>query len=224
MKLYEINFIPTFNHNLIIINEGYSRTYNFDYQGDQVTDPRPKALSLGRWRSGRGNNLMAGINLNYLSQEQIKRLQQNLPRILRNRNLQRRVRTLRSLMPDVFNSAYRTYNKDAVDNVEKGTLRFLKTKKDEPEDLSRTRPQRIVPDIDDKVTPDADIDDKEDQKFRPSREEEPKQKPEQDLDQKEEPDKDEEPDFNNRPTQPKKPETTDASDDTQIDNEDEDTI
>lgn len=135
MKLYEINFIPNCK-NAATLNEGYSRVYDFDYQGNQVTDPRPKALSLGKWKSKRGNDLMAGINLNYLSPEQITRLQQNIQPILRSRNLKKRAQALRHLMPDVFNSAYRTYYKDAVNNVDAGTLKFLSSPKEVDPDTS----------------------------------------------------------------------------------------
>lgn len=128
MKLFEINFDPQ-KHNQLI-TEGYGRTYDFDYHGDQVTDPRPKALTLGKWKSSKGNDLMAGINLNYLSDEQVERLQGNLQTVLRSRNLKTRARVLRHLMPDIFNSAYRTYNKDAVNNVDANTLKFLSVQKD----------------------------------------------------------------------------------------------
>lgn len=124
MKLFELNFVRG-----SLITEGYGRTYDFDYHGDQVTDSRPSVISLGNWTSGRGNNLMAGVNLNYLSPEQKERLQQNLQTVLRSRNLQTRSRTLRRLMPDIFSSAYRTYNKDAVNNVDPGTLKFASVAK-----------------------------------------------------------------------------------------------
>lgn len=124
MKLFELNFVRK-----LLITEGYGRTYDFDYHGDQVTDSRPKVISLGNWISGRGNNLMAGVNLNYLSPEQVERLQKNLQVVLRSRNLQNRSRTLRRLMPDIFSTAYRTYNKDAVNNVDPGTLKFASVAK-----------------------------------------------------------------------------------------------
>lgn len=128
MRLSEIN--KSTAHRNLVIKEGYGRTYDFDYSGDQVTDPRPNVLSLGRWKSPKNNNLMAGINLNYLSDEQISRLQQNLQPILRDRNLQRRARKLRALMPDIFSSAYRTYNRDAINAVDPGTLKFRSVQKD----------------------------------------------------------------------------------------------
>lgn len=160
MKLSELNFKVNPKNTLVVIKEGYLRTYDFDYQGNQVTDPRPKVVSLGRWRSNRGNNLMAGINLNYLSPEQISRLQQNAQRIVRDRNLQRRARTLRALMPDIFNTAYRTYYKDAVDNVEAGTLKFLSARHEkppeDPKDMDAVRPDTAptaTTDADDVVAP-----------------------------------------------------------------------
>lgn len=132
MKLSEVNFNSKYRKLILNkpITEGYSRVYDFDYNGDQVTDPRPKTVSLGRWRSPKGNNLMAGINLNYLSDEQITRLQQNLQPILRDRNLKRRVRKLRALMPDIFNSAYRTYKRDSMQEINPSTLRFISVQKD----------------------------------------------------------------------------------------------
>lgn len=133
MKLSEINFNSKYRK--IIINDklltcGYSRVFDSDYSGDQVTDPRPKAVSLGRWKSPKGNQLMAGINLNYLSDEQITRLQQNLQPILRDRNLKRRVRKLRALMPDIFNGAYRTYKRGEMHEIDPSTLKFVSVQKD----------------------------------------------------------------------------------------------
>lgn len=132
MKLSLVNFIAS-NISRKILNEGYSRRYDFDYTGDEVTDPRPAAVSLGRWRSPRGNQLFAGLNLNYLSDEQITRLQQHLPGILQDRNLKRRVRKLRSLAPDIFNSAYRTYKRDEMHQIDPGVLRFMKIPETPPE-------------------------------------------------------------------------------------------
>lgn len=126
MKLSLINFNYYNNTSNKIFAEGYARVYSHDYTGDQVTDPRPTAVSLGRWRSPKGNQLFAGLNMNYLSDEQISRLQQHLPTILKDRNLKRRVRKLRSLAPDIFHASYRTYKKDEMNNVSPGVLRFAK--------------------------------------------------------------------------------------------------
>lgn len=126
MKLSQLNFDRRNIKRNLLLTCGYARTYDFDYTGKQVTDPRPNALALGRFKSPRRNQLMSGINLNYLSPEQIKRLRQNLPAILKDRNLRRRARKLRAMMPDVFNSAYRTYNRAEINDVDPGTLKFMK--------------------------------------------------------------------------------------------------
>jgi hypothetical protein len=120
MKLYEIN-------NLIC--EGYGRVYTHTYTGDEVHDPRPRSLSLGKFKSSRNNHLMSGVNLNYLTKDQLERLQQNLPSVLKYKNLRQRVSALRSLMPDIFNSAYRTYKRDEMNDIDPGVLKFAKIEK-----------------------------------------------------------------------------------------------
>ena len=116
---------------LLLLTEGYGRTLDSTYHGKQVTDPRPNVLVLGRWVNHKGNKLLCGINLNYLNEEQILRLRTNLANILSDRNLRRRVRAIRSVMPDVFNSAYRTYTASAVNIIKPGTLKFFKPKGEE---------------------------------------------------------------------------------------------
>jgi len=143
MKLFELNYNKSNKVLKAILSEGYGRVYDFDYTGDVVNDPKPSALSLGRFISPRRNQLMAGINLNYLSPQQITRLQQNLPTILKNRNLRKRARLLRAMMPDIFNSAYRTYKRSEVNNVDPNTLKFIKPQPGEVE-----QPQKPAPDYD----------------------------------------------------------------------------
>lgn len=141
MKLSQINFHKSVNNKNI--HEGYGRVYDFGYTGDVVNDPKPSALSLGRFISPKNNQLMAGVNLNYLSPEQIKRLRQNLPNILKHKNLRKRARTLRAMMPDIFNSAYRTYKRSEINNVDPKTLKFLDS---EPGDVKQ--PPKPAPDFD----------------------------------------------------------------------------
>ena len=169
MKLHELNIIPKFK-NLILRTQklltcGYSRVYEFDYQGDEVTDTRPKVVSLGRWKSPKGNNLLAGINLNYLSDEQINRLQRNLQSILRDRNLRRRVRKLRSLMPDIFHASYRTYYRDGMQEILPSTLRFISVPKD-PEKVD-TAVSTDVPRPDSAPNSSIDADDVEAPQYDP---------------------------------------------------------
>lgn len=173
MKLSEINYNKLKKSYRLIIAEGYGRVYNFDYTGDVVNDPKPSALSLGRFISPRKNQLMAGINLNYLSPQQITRLQQNLPTILKNRNLRKRARMLRAMMPDIFNSAYRTYKRSEVNNVDPKTLRFIKA---EPGSIEQ--PPKPAPDYDPPKPSTVDADKQpEAEEPIPDQDEEPLRKP-----------------------------------------------
>ncbi len=109
------------------ITEGYGRTYEFPYEKFS-TDPRPRLLLLGKYRHPSTKNvLLGGINLNYLNDEQLKTLRQNLKTILQPKNLQLRYWRGRRLLPEVFDSktgAYRTYDVDYVGSVTKDTLTF----------------------------------------------------------------------------------------------------
>lgn len=108
------------------ITEGYGRTYEFPYEKFN-TDPRPRLLLLGKYRHPSTRNiLLGGINLNYLNDDQLKSLRQNLKTILQPKNLQLRYWRGRRLLPDIFNSdgAYRTYDVDYVGSVTKDTLTF----------------------------------------------------------------------------------------------------
>jgi hypothetical protein len=112
-----------------ILLEGYGRVLDLDYPRWK-TDPDPRILLLGRWRDPRtGRRKIGGINLNYLSQNQIDKLRYYLPEILSNKNLMARYYAGRELVPDVFMSFYRDY----YDNMEpqgasisgRSTLKFL---------------------------------------------------------------------------------------------------
>jgi len=130
-----------------LIQEGYGRTYDIDYDNYHV-DPTPDVLSLGRWRSSRGNHLLGGINLNYLTPNQIDRLRRSLSTILRPRTLKQRVQILRRMAPDVFDTAYRTYNRQYINVIDQGTLRFYSPKEEEP---GRERPARMPRDTADRI-------------------------------------------------------------------------
>ena len=117
-----------------LLCEGYGRTHKASYAGWQ-NDPKPYILILGRWRNpNTGNNLVGGINLNYLSDAEIEHLQKVLQRILGgSKDLRGRYWRGRSLLPSVFNRAYRTYRQDLINAVTPGTLRYLKPDGSEPE-------------------------------------------------------------------------------------------
>lgn len=118
--------------------DGYGRVVNMDYSHFNV-DPRPDVLSLGKWRNHLGNLLVCGINLHYLSDDEILRVRKALPQILSDRNLRRRVRALRSALPDVFNKSYRTYRADRANIITKGTLKFYTSKQQERDAAKATK-------------------------------------------------------------------------------------
>ena len=124
-----------------ILTEGYGRTYGFGYDRFKV-DPQPNVLLLGRWRHpSTRNTLVGGINLNYLNELEIERLRKSLSDILRSsRNLKARYWTGQSLVPDIFDKAYRTYDSKFVHAITPGTLR-LWSKRAEQEKLRRDKEQ-----------------------------------------------------------------------------------
>jgi hypothetical protein len=125
-----------------VLCEGYGRTYEFGYDNFNI-DPRPSVLALGRWVNHKGTKLLCGINLNYLSDDQVSDLQKNLQVILGDRNLKRRVRKLRSIVPQIFDRAYRTYNQDHVRIIAPGTLKFFREPK--PQDLAEPTTKAVTP-------------------------------------------------------------------------------
>jgi len=126
----------------LVLCEGYGRRYDLSYDRFNI-DPRPNVLALGRWVNHRGTKLLCGINLNYLSDDQVVDLQKNLPTILGDRNLRRRVRKLRGLAPQIFDRAYRTYDQDHVRIIAPGTLKFFREPK--PQDIKDPLTKAVTP-------------------------------------------------------------------------------
>ena len=128
MKLLTLETTDSLYHPSGVMLEGYGRKYDFNYDNYQV-DPRPSVLILGHWRHPRTRNqLVAGVNLNYLTDVEIEQLRRTLPQILKSRNLKDRYWAGRQLLPSVFNDNYRTYDKKFVHAVTPGTLRFWSKK------------------------------------------------------------------------------------------------
>lgn len=105
--------------------------YNFDYD-EWENDPRPNILYLGEYKNkNTRNTLVGGINLNYLTKQQIRKLRNFI--INRHRDigpvpekelfgttLREAARTIRGLFPDVFDRAYRTYDKSEIGKLVSG--------------------------------------------------------------------------------------------------------
>lgn len=131
---------------LHVLCEGYGRRYDMAYDNFNI-DPRPSVLALGRWVNHKGTKLLCGVNLNYLSDDQVLELQKNLQVILSDRNLRRRVRRLRSTMPQIFDRAYRTYNQEHVRIISPGTLKFFREPVPQAIKEPTTKAVELKPDI-----------------------------------------------------------------------------
>lgn len=105
--------------------EGYGRVQDIGYTHWR-NDPDPNVLVLGSFiHPTSRNQLMAGINLNYLTKRQVDKLRYYLPEILKNRNLYMRYWIGKRLLPDIFEPFYRYYRHDRITSKTAGTLRFL---------------------------------------------------------------------------------------------------
>jgi hypothetical protein len=109
-------------YSIPICEDGEGPRWSFDYQNFK-TDPAPDILMLGAYRHpNTGNNLVGGINLHYLSKQQIDKLAMELPNIMKAGNLYGRYQVGRRRLPDIFNSFYRTYNAEYIGGVNQGVL------------------------------------------------------------------------------------------------------
>jgi hypothetical protein len=120
----------TFLDPIPICEDGEGPVWKFPYSSYKH-DPEPKILLLGSFRSTAGNNLVGGINLNYLDKNQRDTLANVLPQIMASGNLYSRYHLGKRLLPDIFKNFYRTYNAENIRGVEKDILYpkygFMKT-------------------------------------------------------------------------------------------------
>jgi hypothetical protein len=97
------------------LRKGVYPRSQFSYSNYNV-DPRPDILKLGAWRHPKTKNvLLGGVNLNYLSSGQIKRLKKIARRIFSHRTLRDRYGHLKRRLPDIAHY-YRTYDEDYISN------------------------------------------------------------------------------------------------------------
>jgi len=130
----------------VILEAGYGRVFDFDYDKFRV-DRRPKVLVLGRWRHpGTGNTLVCGINLNYLSSDELIALRKALGSILSKRRLKDRYWEGMRLLPKIFKNYYRTYNQNEIDNISKETLRKWPGEKAREKEERAKRWREMTPD------------------------------------------------------------------------------
>lgn len=99
-----------------LLSEANPRVASFRYANYDV-DPRPRVLVMGKYSPPTtGNELIAGINLNYLSQGQISRLAKASDKVFGDGSLKIRYRRLSRLLPDIA-QYYRTYNAEHINMI-----------------------------------------------------------------------------------------------------------
>ena len=108
---------------VFVLEDEEGPRWKFGYNGKRVTDPAPDILLLGAYRHpSTGNNLVGGVNLNYITPEQRDQIARALPEIMRPNNLKGRYHAGKRLVPDVFSNYYRTYNSDFIRGVQKDVM------------------------------------------------------------------------------------------------------
>lgn len=137
------------NDNLYI--EESSDIYRFSYDRAKH-DPRPRVLILGQWQNpDTGNNLVGGLNLNYLSNDEIKIVQKIIDRITKYNNLKSRYWAGRNLIPSIWRKSYRTYDKNFIGSAMKADFT------PDEIDYKQDRERQIDPDGDGKPGNDSGI-------------------------------------------------------------------
>ena len=106
----------------LIYEEGEGPRWKFKYDGWK-NDPSPDILLLGAYKNPQtGNNLVGGINLNYLDNTKRDQLAKSLPKIINAGNLYSRYNIGKRILPDIFLNFYRTYDASKIHGVSKDVL------------------------------------------------------------------------------------------------------
>jgi len=142
------------------IRKGVYPRSQFSYSNYNV-DPRPDVLKLGYWvHPSTGNTLLGGINLNYLSAGQVKKLKEIAKQLFARGTLRSRYRYLRRKLPDIA-QYYRTYDEDYIysdqpdefkdfdfRDVKEPDLQDLQAKKDADAEKVADMSQEVEPEVD----------------------------------------------------------------------------
>lgn len=82
-------------------------------------DPRPSVLAFGTWKHpDTKNELLCGINLNYLSHRQLERLKKVAKKLFARDTVRARWRFLERVLPDIAKHYYRTYDEKFIRAVQ----------------------------------------------------------------------------------------------------------
>lgn len=131
MKLSQTVELSLFEHRLLIED---APRWGFEYD-NWHNDPNPDILLLGAYRHpSTKNNLVGGINLHYLDQNQKYNLAKTLPKIMAGKNLYDRYHLGINYMPAIFKNYYRTYNAEYMRGIRPDVFKtkhgFTKAAKD----------------------------------------------------------------------------------------------
>ena len=129
------------------ILESTARILRFNYERAK-NDPRPRVMVLGRWLHPRtGNKIVVGINLNYLDEDEIHRLNRLLPRIMKPDTLKERWWTGYRLLRGIWLKAYRQYDERFIHSLDQADIEpspedYESPKQPgEPSDAEKTSPK-----------------------------------------------------------------------------------
>lgn len=124
MKLVDAVSLSLTESRSFIFREGEEAAprWSFDYDSYK-NDPTPEILVLGAYtHPNTGNNLVGGVNLNYLDRAQRDDLARVLPQLMKASNLYQRYHLGKRLLPGVFDNFYRTYNSNHIRGVTQGVF------------------------------------------------------------------------------------------------------
>jgi len=142
------------------LRKGVYPRSQFNYANYRV-DPRPDVLKLGVWVHPKtGNTLLGGVNINYLSADQVNKLKKVAKQIFVRGTLRSRYRYLKRKLPDVA-QYYRTYDEDYIHSDQPDEFKdfdFRDTKEPDAKDIAAQKQANIdrVADLSQEVDPEVD--------------------------------------------------------------------
>lgn len=148
-----VRLMPTHaSETISVLTEAAVQVANFNYSKAK-NDPRPQVMVFGKWRHPKtGNELVCGVNLNYLDSDQKSRLDKALPEILAQDSLKSKYWIAMSMAPDIMKTAYRTYDEKFIVGFSGKNVEVGEPSVPEPKQ-QKTAPLPPPPDEDKKIEP-----------------------------------------------------------------------
>lgn len=105
-----------------ILLEALAKVLRFEYERAK-TDPTPRILTLGRFKHpNTKNNILCGINLNYLDKTDIQTLKQHIPDFIKAPTLRKRYWLGRKALPNIWFRAYRQYDEQYIHGLKQAEI------------------------------------------------------------------------------------------------------